>query len=61
MEARVTVKEKILALIQGLPDDVSIEQAIDRLHLLQKIETGIAQADAEDVFDHDALFDELLG
>jgi len=32
---------------------------IDRLYLLRKIELGIAQADADDVVEHEAFMDEL--
>ena len=38
-------KEAMLKAIADLPEDASIEDALDRLHLLYKIEKGIAQAD----------------
>ena len=38
-------KDKILSVIKTLPDDVSVEEAIDRLYLLSKIEQGIREAD----------------
>ncbi len=42
----MTTKEQMVKAIQELPDDASIEDAIERLYLLFKIERGIAQADA---------------
>lgn len=42
----VTIKEHMLKAIQELPDDATVEDAIDRLYLLYKVERGIAQADA---------------
>lgn len=42
----VTIKEHMLKAIQELPDDATIEDAIDRLYLLYKVGRGIAQADA---------------
>ena len=42
----VTIKEHVLKAIQELPDDATVEDAIDRLYLLYKVERGIAQADA---------------
>lgn len=42
----VTIKEHMLKTIQELPDDATVEDAIDRLYLLYKVERGIAQADA---------------
>lgn len=56
----MTTKEKILAAIQTMKDDVSIGQVIDSLYLLQKIERGIQQADQGDVIDHEEFMSELL-
>ena len=42
----VTIKEHVLKAIQELPDDATVEDAIDRLYFLYKVERGIAQADA---------------
>ena len=55
----MTTKEKAISLIQTLDDDVSLDDVIDRLYLLRKIELGIAQADAGDVMEHDEFMDEL--
>ena len=38
-------KEHILKAIEDLPDDASVEDALDRLYLLYKIDKGIKQAD----------------
>ena len=48
----MTNKEKILDVIHRLPDEVSIDRAIDELFLLQKIETGLKQAEAGDTLTH---------
>ena len=42
----MTTKEQILKAMSELPDDASIEEAMERLYLLYKIERGIGQADA---------------
>ena len=55
----MTTKEKAISLIQTLDDHASLDEVIDRLYLLRKIELGIAQADAGDVMEHDAFTDEL--
>lgn len=39
------IKQQILKAIEELPDDASVEDAIDRLYLLYKIEKGLRQAD----------------
>ena len=38
-------KQQILKAIAALPDDTNVEEAMDRLYLLYKIERGIRQAD----------------
>jgi predicted transcriptional regulator len=55
----MTSKEKAISVIQTLADDISLDEFIDRLYLLRKIEIGIAQADAGELTDHDEFFDEL--
>jgi predicted transcriptional regulator len=55
----MTTKEKILAVIHSLSDEVSIDEAIDRLYLLRKVETGILQADVGDVMEHDEFMKQL--
>jgi len=42
----MTSKQKILKALAELPDDASVEEALERLYLLYKIENGIRQADA---------------
>jgi hypothetical protein len=42
----VPTKEQMLKVIQELPADATVEDAMERLYLLEKIERGIAQADA---------------
>lgn len=40
-----SVKDQILKAIQDLPDDATVESAMERLYVLYKIEQGIEQAD----------------
>jgi len=42
----VQTKQQILRAIEGLPEGASVEDALDRLYLLYKIERGLRQADA---------------
>ena len=42
-------KQQILKAIEELPDDASVEDAIERLYLLYKIEKGLRQADHGDL------------
>ena len=38
-------KQQILKAIEDLPDDAGVEDAMDRLYLLFKLERGLSQAD----------------
>ena len=39
-----SAKEQMIKLAQDLPDDATLEDAMDRLFLLYKVERGIEQA-----------------
>ena len=52
-------KDKAIAVINSLGDDVTLDDVIDRLYLVRKIELGIAQADAGDVVEHEQFMAEL--
>ena len=41
----MTTKEQMLNAIRELPDDATLEDAMERLYFLYKVERGIAQAD----------------
>jgi predicted transcriptional regulator len=49
----VLTKEQMVKAIQELPEDASVDEAVDRLYLLEKIERGIAQADAGQTVSHE--------
>jgi predicted transcriptional regulator len=51
----VTTKEKAVQAIQALPDDASLEDAMERLFLLAKIERGLQQADAGELIPHEKV------
>jgi hypothetical protein len=57
----MTLKEQMIDVIQRLPEDASVERAIDELYLLAKIRIGIEQADAGQVISHEELKRQLLG
>ena len=51
----MTEKEKVLEAVKSLPDDASIEDAMERLLFLAKIERGIVQADAGESIPHERV------
>lgn len=48
----MTTKEKMIQALQKLPDDASIEDAMEHLLFLSKIERGLEQADAGQTISH---------
>ena len=48
----MTVKEKMLRTVGNLPDNASVEDAMERLLFLGKIEKGIQQANAGQTVPH---------
>ncbi len=50
--ATETVKQKILQVVERLPDTVTLEDAIERLCFLAKVEEGIRQSDAGETVPH---------
>lgn len=42
-------KNEIVRAIQDLPDDATIEDAIERLYFLAKVERGLDQSEAETI------------
>ena len=54
-------KKKILKAVEQLPDDATIEDAIERLYFLAKIEKGIREADTGLTVSHDEAKKRLSG
>mgnify|MGYP001599358718 CR=1 FL=1 len=59
--AASTTRDKILDAVRQLPPDATIEDAIERLLFLAKIERGLAQADAGQLIPHEEAKRRLLG
>ena len=57
MDWRVAVetKQQILKAIEDLPDDAGVEDALDRLYLLYKVERGLRQADQGELLTQEEL------
>jgi predicted transcriptional regulator len=50
-----SVKDQILKAMHDLPDDATVESAMERLYILYKIEQGIEQADRGQVVSQDEV------
>ena len=55
-----TVKQKVLEAIEKLPADATLEDAIERLVLMAKIERGLAELDAGQGVEHSEAKRRLL-
>lgn len=48
-----TVKEKVLRAVEQLPGDATIEDAMERLYILYKVEQGLRQVEAGQGIPHE--------
>jgi predicted transcriptional regulator len=51
----MTLKEQVLQAVEAMPPDATIEDAIERLVVLAKIQRGVDQADAGQTISHDEM------
>ncbi len=56
----MTTKDKIISSIKNLPDSVTIDDILDQIVLVEKIEKGIEQSNKNQVVSDDEL-DKRLG
>lgn len=49
------IKSEILRAVQDLPEDATVEDAIERLYFLAKVERGLKQAEAGETIPHDEV------
>jgi predicted transcriptional regulator len=56
-----TAKQKILEAVEGLPEDATLEDAIERLCFLSKVEEGLRQSNADETVPHQEAVRQLLG
>lgn len=55
------VKKQVLETLEDLPSDATVEDAIERLYFLAKIQEGIRQAEAGQTVPHEVAKKRLLG
>jgi len=54
-------KARILKAVEELPDDVTLDEAIEKLCFLAKVERGLQQANAGKTISHDEVKERFLG
>ena len=55
----MTIKEKMLNAVKELPDDASVEDAMEKLLVLAKIERGLVQADQSETLTQQEMKDRM--
>ena len=55
------VKERVIEAVRGLPDDATVEDAMERLYFLAKVEEGLRQGEAGQTVDAEEARRRILG
>jgi len=55
------VKERVIEAVRGLPDDATVEDAMERLYFLAKVEEGLRQAETGQTVDAEEAKRRILG
>ena len=58
--AQPSTKQLIRDAVEKLPPDATVEDAMERLYFLAKIQRGLEQADAGDTLTHEEAKERLL-
>ena len=56
-----TLKDRVLDAVRDLPEDATVEDAMERLYFLAKVEEGLRQADAGQTVTHEEAKRRVLG
>lgn len=56
-----TTKARVLEAVQQLPADATVEQAMERLYFIAKVEEGLRHAEAGKLVSHEDVKRRLLG
>ena len=55
------LKQKIVETVAHLPEDATVEDAIERLYFLAKIERGLAESESGQTIPHEDVKKRFLG
>jgi predicted transcriptional regulator len=59
--AESNVKQRVIEAVRDLPEDATVEDAMERLYFLAKVEEGLRQADAGLSVSHEEAKRRILG
>ncbi len=49
------VKSEIVRAVQDLPEDATVEDAMERLYFLAKLERGLTQSESDETISHEEI------
>ena len=55
------VKDRVMEAVRDLPEDATVEDAMDRLYFLAKVEEGLQQAGEGRTVSHEEAKERILG
>jgi hypothetical protein len=61
MSAGPTIKQKIIEMLQRLPDDIDYDRAIEGIYVIQRVDEALQQIERGEVYDDEEVMAELLG
>jgi predicted transcriptional regulator len=59
--AESSVKDRVIEAVRELPDDATVEDAMERLYVLAKIQKGLKQAEAAQTVSHEEAKRRIFG
>jgi predicted transcriptional regulator len=59
--AESNVRERVIEAVRELPDDATVEDAMERLYVLAKIQKGLEQAEAGQTVSHEEAKRRIFG
>jgi predicted transcriptional regulator len=59
--AESSVKDRVIEAVRELPDDATVEDAMERLYVLAKIQKGLEQAEAGQTVSHEEAKRRIFG
>ena len=59
MLSNMAAKDTVLSVLDRLPDDCTLDEVVYHLYVVQKLEQGLADADADRVIPHEQVEQEL--
>jgi predicted transcriptional regulator len=59
--AESSAKERVIDAVRELPDDATVEDAMERLYVLAKIQKGLEQAEAGQTVSHEEAKRRIFG